>query len=195
MLTFLTLINIVFAAPELNINWLDKPKTQLSFSIKGKDSELESCLNNGLEMQYRYEAKLCKSRKLWYPKCPREFVETHLLSYDPVSDSYSLKVDRHRDDIEPQVIVFNSRRKALQSFYNIENVSLDFLAGGRASLLKSNKRYLEARAFSSCKGEYSKTFSELSYYLTFGLVRIAGFNTGWNRYIINKTGIHKQQEG
>ena len=171
--------------PSLSVNWYNKKKTKLIFSIEGKDPELIKCIDNGLEARYRIEATLCKSRNLWFDKCPLSLVDTYFLSYDPISETYKVEIDRHRDNLDPLISVFNKRELALQAFKDSMPVHIDFFAGGRAEFLTNKKLYIKARAFSTCKGEYNSTFSDISYYLTLGLIRVEGFNTGWNTYLLD----------
>ena len=91
-------------------------------------------------------------------------------------------VDQHNDQILPKGSQFDTREKANNAMRKISK--LDILKLFNKSKIEKNN-YLHARVFSECRGEYNKTLVELSYYLTFGLVRLSGFNTGWYDYEFN----------
>lgn len=169
---------LIFLSPELQINWLNEARPAVEFNLIGEDKLFDKCLSRGQEIRYRFEFKLCKKRSL-FDDCSKEFVETHFLSWSPISNSYSMVVDRHRDQKLPQGIQYHTKQEAELAMRKISK--LDILNLFNLNEV-SQKHYVHARAFSECRGEYNHTLVELSYYLTLGLVRLSGFNTGWYDY-------------
>lgn len=166
---FLLWVVPVFAEPELLVNWQSPKQKIIELKLTGEDPDLDKCLNNGLEIRYRYEAKLCNKT------CAKKLVETRFLSWDPISKSYRIEMDRHRDNQNPEVRVLSEKSEALKILMLVKDINYSFWEPKSGNILR-------ARAFSECHGEYSSTLKTLSYYLSLGLIRLGGFNTGWNDY-------------
>ncbi len=171
---------IVLASPELNVQKNNLNPKILSIEVTGKDSIVKECLDNGQEIRYRFEIKVCDAKYFW-GNCSKTMVETHFLSWNPISNSYQIITDRHRDQKLPEGQTFEHREQALIALRTMEDFNLEFFK--KANLTPTS--YLQARGFSECRGEYSKTFSELSYYLTLGFLRLSGFSTGWKNFPLN----------
>jgi hypothetical protein len=170
-------IIVLFASPELTVERPNPNKPTVSLEVTGKDAIVNDCLDNGQEIRYRFEMKVCDSDSFW-SSCSDKIVETHFLSWNPISNSYQMINDLHRDHKLPEGLTFDQREEALIALRTIKDLDL-----GKFSKAKLNSRsYLQARAFSECRGEYSKTLEELSYYLSFGLLRLSGFSTGWKNF-------------
>ena len=180
-LTFL-FVNLIIAAPELVINWNTAENDRFEFVDEGHDSSSDKCLDNGLEAQYRFEAKVCINKNAWFEDCSDELIETRFLSQDLITKDYRLVSDRHRDGSEPTVENFSKLSDAKKSLRSVESVELSTFLSSLSKGYDRDKLYLRARLLSKCQGELSETWTRLSYYLSFGLIRIEGFDSGWQSY-------------
>ncbi len=171
---------VLFASPELTVQHSNQNPKVFSLEVSGKDEIVNDCLNNGQEIRYRFELKICDSDSFWND-CSEEIVETHFLSWNPISNSYQMITDLHRDQRLPEGQTYDQREDALTALRAIKNLNLEQFP----KIKLTSNSYLETRAFSECRGEYSKTLEELSYYLSFGLLRLSGFSTGWKKFHLN----------
>ena len=179
--TFL-FVNLIIAAPELLINWNSAEKDQFEFVVQGNDSDSDKCLSNGLETQYRFEAKICVKSSSWFENCSDELIETRFLSQDLITKDYKLVSDRHRDGHEPMVENFTKLGEAKKSFRLVELVELKTFFKSLSKSYDKDRLFLRARLLSKCQGEISETWTRLSYYLSFGLIRIENYDSGWQNY-------------
>ena len=164
------------------INWNSLASDQFEFLVQGNDSDSDKCLANGLEAQYRFEAKVCIKSDSWFENCSDELIETRFLSQDLITKDYKLVSDRHRDGSEPIVENFIKLSDAKKSLRTVELVRLSTFLSSLSKGYDPDRLYLRARLLSKCQGELSETWTRLSYYLSFGLIRIEGFDSGWQTY-------------
>lgn len=180
ILTILLAGNAV-AEPEVHLEWNDVEKTNLALRLKGPDAELDSCLQSGADMLYRIELKRCRQYKLLWRECTEEVVETHNLKFDSINQTYNLKFDRFRDGAEPYTEIFKNRHAAIRALRGIKSIPAEYMSFNKESKLADNE-YILVRAYSRCSVRGSKTLNRLSNFLTLGLVRFYGFDTGWRQY-------------
>jgi hypothetical protein len=173
---------IVFAAPDVRVNWVDREKTTIKIHVEEHDPLLKSCLQGGLGMRYRFETQICKRRRFWFDGCLRDQIETRTLYYDPITSQYQLTVDRHRDGREPATESFKSYEKAIDSLALVSSMPIEFVAENDEEYLGSSRAYLSVRAFSDCIGEGGEFLERVSSVLSLGLVEIHGFDTDWIDY-------------
>lgn len=175
-------INLIVAAPELVVNWNTIESDHFEFVVDGRDPNVDKCLENGLEAQYRFEAKLCLKGDALFAKCSDELIETRFLSQDLITRDYRLVSDRHRDGKEPIVENFSKLSDAKKSLRRIDSVGLKVFLNSLSAKPDRDKLKLKARLLSKCQGEVSETWTRLSYYLSFGLIRIESSDSGWQTY-------------
>jgi hypothetical protein len=89
---------LMFAFPDLRVNWSGGQLNAVRVVAEGKDEVMEQCVKSGLEVRYRYELRICKRRFLWADSCNDPKVEVHSLQYDPISESYRVMVDKIGDN-------------------------------------------------------------------------------------------------
>jgi Domain of unknown function (DUF4390) len=168
------------AAPRLNVDWSGRSHSAVTIRASTRDSAVEQCLQGGLELRYRFEVQLCEERKLWFDQCGEMRVFVRNLSHEPVSGSYRLRSDLHRDLEEPQVLTTESLREAVAIVAQLRDLPLSELDNplhrDRGSLL------LKARVSTDCKGDYNRTLSRLSYFLTMGLLKSGVSDSGWKTF-------------
>lgn len=177
--TLLALV-IILGNPELILHGTKENPQIINLEVKGKDSLVNECIDNGQEIRYRFELKVCENSS-FFGSCSPPMVQTRFLSWTPISNAYQLISDLHRDHKLPEGLTFADREEALTALRTIKDLDLGFFKEYQAN----GDTYLQARAFSECRGEYSKTIAELSYYLSLGLIRLSGFNTGWTNFELN----------
>ncbi len=173
------LLPLLFAAPEIKVDLAGSAAQQIDVRVTGKDGLLEDCVKSGLSFRYDFQVRICKRRPMWFDTCPEERVEKHALSYDPISGNYRLVIDRFGDDKQPFSKNFSSSAAAARRFSLVRNLPLLFVARGKTRYLHSNRSYLSVRVVSECRGEYNKTVAAISSFLTLGMYRVSGFDTGW----------------
>ena len=182
MLKFVFLIPLFFGLPEIQVSWTDSSFTVLHIRLDVADELLSKCLKSGLEMEYAFETQLCRRRAAWFDACARRCRDRHRLSFEPISGSYTLVSDRLDDEIGPQTRSFSSLEDARRAMAEVEPLNLEFLAAGEPRYIGNRRAYVRVRAESHCKGDYNRTLARISSFLTLGLVRISGFDTGWTDF-------------
>ena len=176
----LFLLPLVFAFPSLELSFEDESQGLLAVQVVGRQQEfLEQCVSNGLEVRYRYHFELCKRRGYWFDGCLKGRREIHRLNFDPISETYKITVDRHRDGADPSSQVFDSLDAAVSEMSRVKSLPVDFLSHGDVGYLTGKNAYLSVRVESRCRGDYNKTLARISYFLSLGLVEIPGFDSGW----------------
>ena len=180
MSSYLVILTLFFAFPDIDVKWTDHNQQSLNVAVKGEDTLLEQCIKSGLAMQYRFKFKHCYSRTLFFDNCTEELVQKHKLQSDSISNSYNVNSDRYGDDVQPVSETFEDRENALENFSTINALSLSTLRESLANKTERSKReYLSLKVESTCDGDFSKVLSKISSLLTFGIVRLNGFDTGW----------------
>lgn len=176
---WLGIIFILSGFPQVQVNWDTSDRTAIDIVVPGVDKILPTCLQSGLELRYRFEVQVCKRRPLWFDSCGPTRIKRHSLEYDPITQSYRLTSDWLGDRAGPITETFTTLNEASAAFQAAREVTLEFLADHSAELMNSRRLYLSVRIHSGCKGGYNETLARISSFLSLGLVRISGFDTGW----------------
>lgn len=164
------------AAPDVKVNWATPAHDQINISVDGYDELRKECVKSGFQVRYRFELQLCRPRTLWLDSCHNRRLVTHAIEYDPVGDSYKVVSDLFGDQAEPTAWEGSSEAEALAQLTRVKAFPLAFLGGASDQAAQS---YVTVRVLSECKGEYDPIMSKLSYFLSLGLIRISGFDSGW----------------
>jgi len=158
--------------------------------------KIEKCLMAGIEVRYRFRARVCRRGESWTKHCGREIEETHLVRYDRISETFYLTVDRLDDSVQPRTLQFNNREDALRATQVSESFTLASLADEDSTLLPSAmvpfsslssavptspSITLEGRVLGYCRGERS-ILSRITEQLTFGLIGRPPVDTQWERF-------------
>jgi len=170
---------IIFSTPELTVNWLTSNQRSVALVLQGEDPIIGKCLQSSLTLRYKYQLQICKRRPLWFDVCKDELELRRSVTFDPISRTYDLNSKWAYKAEEEIVQHFSSRMELLKSLQTIKAVDLNVLAENSLSFIQSQRSYISARVSSDCKGDYNETLAELSHFLSFGLIRISGFDTGW----------------
>ena len=179
----------IFAAPAVQLELEDSALPAATVRMAGQDDLLEKCLKSGFPFEYAFKVRICKRRPLWFDTCRERRLEKHRLKFDVISGIFRLEVDRFDDNKDPAVKNYTSLSEAAGEFSAVKQLPLLFLARGRKDYLHSRRSYLSARVSSKCLGEYSETLADISSVMTFGLVRINGFDTGWVDFTFERSGV------
>lgn len=188
MLKSLLLIVLFFTAPEPKVQWTGGPESHaVRIRVEGYDqSMLKECLKGGLEVRNRYEIRLCRKRSYWFNSCGPEQREVRAVQYDAISETYRLTADRLGDGIPPKVSSAATLSEALASIFQVAEVPLDFLEPQLSAQTDLAGKYMALRVISECKGRYSETMQRISYFVSLGLVRTSGFDSGWISFDLDR---------
>jgi hypothetical protein len=184
ILNIIFLLPIFFAFPDLSVDRRTAKVETFVVRAGGDDSLLDDCLKSGLEASYRYEVALCHPRLFWAPSCYEERVETHSVSMDPISETYKFTWDRLGDDLGQASVGMTDIGLVKKAMRHSRPMSVRFLSNGKKTTIEHPKAFLNVRFISECRGEYNRTLSKISYYLTLGLVKVSGTDTGWSRFAL-----------
>jgi hypothetical protein len=177
---FLLLLLVVFAPPQIQVNWVD-PETShaIAVSVSGLDEMTAQCKRSGLEVRYRFEVRYCQEAYFWSDPCERSRLILHSLQFDPISQTFRLSEDRLGDNEPPQTETIEDEQLALKKLASIPRLELDFLAAELKNAAPSSRGYVGVRLLTQCKGVNNETLERLSYFLSLGMVRTSGFDSGW----------------
>lgn len=179
---------VALAVPEVAVNWMSAGLGAIKVQVGGRDDLLGKCLKSGLAMEYKYQIRLCRRRAAWFDACAQRFREKRVLSFDPISGVYTLEADRFDDAEPPQTLRFDSLEDARSALGRVEGLTLAQLSGGEGGFAGSPRAYVRVRVQSDCRGDYNRTLARISSFVTLGLVRISGFDTGWTAFRLDAGG-------
>jgi hypothetical protein len=148
-------------------------------SVSGLDEMTAQCKKSGLEVRYRFEVRYCQEAYFWSDPCERSRLFLHSLQFDPISQTFRLGADRLGDDDPPTNETIEDETLALKKLASIPRVELRFLAPELADKEPSPRGYVGVRLLTQCKGVNNETLERLSYFLSLGMVRTSGFDSGW----------------
>lgn len=169
----------LLAVPDVLINWQDEANDTVSLVVRGKDEQLRTCLDAGLELRYFFELQLCKRRPFWLDTCQDSKELVKRVHFDPISRNYEIEENWSHAVAQKQEERFSKASDMLHSLRNIEVVSLRELAGESDEFVNSQRSYFSVRLHSECSGEDEGAVADLSQFFSFGLVQLNGFDTGW----------------
>lgn len=175
---FLAIFSFLLAVPDLQLV-IDRVQNSITVNLQGKDPLFEHCIKSGFVLRYNFESQICKKNRFWFDDCPRKRRIKYQLTYNSITNQYKMEADRIGDDQPALVTYYNSLNEAQRAFFVVEDLSMHFIAHEDTSYLEDPQSYLRARAFSDCLGDYNRTVGSISNFLTFGLYRMSGFDTGW----------------
>lgn len=178
LLNVVFLAPLIFGFPDLRVKWSSPKEEGVSVAIMDPDTLLDNCVKSGFEMRYRYEVQLCRKRTFWFSECKDKRIVYNALDFDPISESYKLTRDLWHDGIAPDSVVLQASDEAAEKMSNIDSLPLSFLGDGDKEFTSQPKLFIVVRAYSECRGEYNKTVADVSKFLTFGLLKISGFDSG-----------------
>ncbi|RMG43397.1 MAG: DUF4390 domain-containing protein [Candidatus Dadabacteria bacterium] len=175
---------LIFAFPSVDVRWGDSTSENINILTAGKADWIPRCLNSGMEVRYRFEAQLCRRRSAWFDSCLGKRVETHRLSFDPITGSYRLVSDRLHDAVPPEEKTLKSYQEALQETGAVRSMPLAFLAAGHNKYLSARRAYVNVRVLVDCKGRYNETLAKISRVITLGLLRPNEYDSGWESFML-----------
>jgi hypothetical protein len=170
---------LMLLAPLPTFHWDDQGRQSLSLNLSGSDPSLTECLNSGLPLRYQYSVQLCEVDSAWFDSCgpQRELVKT--ARFSPVAEQYVIESEGSLGAEQSKVIVSDlaEATAALMALNGIELQSL--LESSKERLRITQDTVLRVRVVSVCEGEVADVFAHLSYFVTMGMYRMSGFNSGW----------------
>lgn len=176
------ILPVLFSFPEPTVRWQGGGREALEVQVKDSHELISQCIKSGLTLRYRFETQLCRRRSLWYDTCNSELVQIHKLSFEPVSESYTIVSDKLGDQDNPVTTTYESFLEAVKDLSMVQEIKLDELARGDQKLLSHQRAYANVRVVVDCKGEYNETLNSLSQILTLGIVDIGSYDSGWISY-------------
>lgn len=175
----LLLLPLIFAVPELRINWSAPEDSSITIQLQGDARESANCLRGGLELSYKFEARLCKRRPFWFDTCQDVRELTRKVSYDPISQTYSVDEFWSSDRANVVNTRYSSRRSMVRYVHTLAAVPLKFLSFRESEFVNSKRSYVSVRVRTDCRGEYNETLAAISQVLSLGQIEVSGFDTGW----------------
>lgn len=178
---FKTLLLVMLALnPEFDISWMKKGDNPvLKASLIGYETELKQCLSSGLSLRFRYEFEVCRKRKFWADDCKASRLATSAVEFDPISETYVVTSDLLKDSEPPQVERVTDIPRALAMASNRSDITWSWLSDSSGPPFDDPRQVFRGRVLAECRGEYSESMKRLSYILSFGIVRSAGYDSGW----------------
>ena len=178
------LLPFVFAAPPVNVRWERAGEPAVVVSVPAFDEKMEGCLSSGFELRYTMALRLCRRSPLWFDSCDDVRERIHLLKFDPIADQYTIILDTMKDSNPPERLSAPTLREALQTFSKVRHLALQTLTRRKVEeILGAQRRpYISVRVVCECRGERSRAVEAISTILTFGLVSLEHFDTGWNDF-------------
>ena len=174
------------AQPQLLMNWSGQKHQGIKVSVQSSEIVMEPCIKSGLEVRYRFEMRLCKRGKVWIDRCGETRVEARSLQYDPISEMYTVSLDRWNDNADPRVEHYMKLSDAMRSTTIVQNMPLSFMDTRDFLQYGRDRAYVSVKVRSECRGEYSGTMERISHILSFGLIRVSGFDTGWTDFQLDQ---------
>jgi hypothetical protein len=174
-----------FAVPSPVVNWASQNHDSMEIQADGSEELLNRCIEGGIEVRYRYEMRYCTKGSFWFDQCEDSWVEIKSLQYDPVKETYLIQSDLLDDKETPEKGGFSTLAEAQKALSTIQHVNIEKIARGKLNK-KTERDYIGIRVLSECRGSVGNTLLDISYYLTFGLVKVSRFDSGWVAFYINK---------
>ncbi|MCB0352577.1 MAG: DUF4390 domain-containing protein [Bdellovibrionales bacterium] len=181
-------ISLALAQGAPVVHWVDESKESVVVRGEVETDLVETCVNSGLRVEYRFLLRLCRHHSNWFDSCESVQKQLHHVAYDPVTRSFQLSTDRLRDDQPQTRLTFEKLSSALTALVRIPDLPLLFLSGNFPAGSDANaeqkerflrNHYIDVRTIATCQGEYSETLTQVSYLLTLGLVDLGGKDSGW----------------
>ena len=177
----LLLFPIVLLSPTVIVKWA-QDKQGFLVEFERQDTHVAECIQSGLEVRYRIEYKVCRRRQSWLDNCSSKSLVSRSVKYDPVSENYSIKTDSLADSL-PATTVMETDADAAMA--RISEFNLDAQGDFQLPYLQSKapeNTYISVRSRGYCQREEQSLLTQIPYYLTLGIFRFSGFDTGWVDY-------------
>ncbi len=176
-LTAVPLLSLALAL--VDIRWHGDNRKGLDITAAERRVDVAGCLEESMKARLRFEARICRRRSGWFDYCREPRFEAHTVTYDEVTESYRVVIDRLDDKQEPTAVEISSRDEAVGLVIAVEDLRLSFLAGSEIELLEDRDSYLQIRTIFSCRGNSSRPFAHISRFLTFGLLNNLEDRSEW----------------
>jgi hypothetical protein len=185
ILLFLLIHSLLFANFSLaesrlkvGINWEDENFKDLQINATEDPVELQKCLDTGLRQTAIFYFQVCKHRSIWFDPCLKVEASERVLRFDPLSQSYLLD---EKSTFKYQVATgqFDAADPAFSAFLSIKGINLQELANHSEEFRLSKRSYASIRVMLACKGEKGDLLGEVSRLLSFGIVKLNEYDTGW----------------
>ena len=181
----------------LSVKWVanDRSTVQILAPI---DSTLgRECFAAGLELEHRFLVKFCERVNKSGTVCGNTRKEVHNISYDPIQDAYRVVKDRLGDREDPRVRAHVGVEEAITDVGKVEGMPMWYVRGLSSEPVKREdetdtekngngpghkESLLGIRIRTTCKGETNRVFVDLSYFLSFGLIDLYGYDSGWKYF-------------
>lgn len=151
------------------------------------DQDTEQCLQSGLDVRAIFDIKVCARGTYWFDDCTDRYRETRTVQYDAVSESYSIITDIFTDGKRPQTLSGASYEEASSALRALEALPLARVGEEVQDLLQQRKAYLSVRVRGSCLEEERSFGARVPYYLTLGMFRFVGFDSGWIDFSLDRS--------
>lgn len=175
------LVPFLLAAPPVNVRWETASEPSVALSVGTFDESMTKCLSSGFELRYSIQLQLCRRSPLWFDTCDDVRDRIHRLHYDPIADLYTIVLDTLKDGEEPQRMSVPTLREAIQGFNRVRRLPLQSLTRRKVDEILGAKRrpYISVRVKCECRGEKSRAIEAISMILSFGLMSLEHFDSGW----------------
>jgi hypothetical protein len=177
----LLLLPILLLSPTAIVKWA-QDKQGFLVEFEQHDAHVAECIQSGLEVRYRIEYQICRRRKSWLDGCSDKNLISRSVQYDPVSESYSIKTDSLADSLPAATVMETDADLAMAK---ISEFYLDTQANSLVLYRESKTPenfYISLRARGYCQREEQSLLTKIPYYLTLGMFRFTGFDSGWIDY-------------
>lgn len=168
----LFLLPLIFLTPTLSVDRMAETPGLL-VKLDFQDEHVARCIESGLEVRYRLEYQVCRMRGSWFDACAEKKLVARSVQYDPVSESYRIKTDSLAD-VEPAIVTME-----MDTDTALSKLSQFVLPDGRELTSQTQYSYLSVRVRGYCQREEQSLLTQIPYYLTLGIFRFTGFDTGW----------------
>lgn len=169
-------VQIMMLSLQPVVNWVGSDAVRIV--AQGREELLNRCMESGIEVRYRFDMRYCRRRSGWFDSCSDQRSEIHILQFDPISEIYRVTVDRHGDEQGPIQHTYASSDEAYSVLTEIPAVPLQFVARDEAVSSDAN-HYVGVKVVADCKDSFGSSMLDISYLITFGLVKINRFDSGW----------------
>ncbi|MBX7145410.1 MAG: DUF4390 domain-containing protein [Oligoflexia bacterium] len=179
LLQVIAALPVMFAVPEPVVNWTDAGHNALRLEVPEREDFSAECLKNGLELRYRFEMRVCRRRMLWTDGCDAARVQIQSVQYDPISEGYRVSIDLIGDKESPKVTHMQSESEAMGLALRIPSVALSEIGYSTQRFPAEKEPYIGIRVTADCKGDYNETISQISSFITLGLLEVGSTDSGW----------------
>jgi hypothetical protein len=181
--TLYAVLATVLMAPLAAVRWAPE-RAALHFYLEDEDEQVRECIDGGLEVRYRLEYHICRRRTAWFDDCSPKMLTVRTVQLDPVSEHLSISTDRLADALPAEQALESDLEEGLRKarVFVLKSLSRDQLVSAQEA--KDQNNYLSIRIRGFCEQNEDSLVNQIPYYLTFGMFRFTGFDSGWVDYRI-----------